>query len=70
MTRIETKYDIGEKVWFMRENAATSGNIDSIRTYRNGYKQYDSNAYGFKGITENYLERDLFRSKEELLNSL
>ena len=65
---IETKYNIGDEVWFLHQNKAVLGKIEQISTlYREEYA---------KPYEEYYLFNDwygielLYPTKEELLKSL
>lgn len=63
---IETKYNIGEEVWFMYRNKVFSGRIVGIFLKTNGinYKIVSI----IKGMW--FSETKLFPTKEELLKSL
>ena len=69
---IETKYNIGDEVWFMENNRATTGivvklDVDIARTgdwYIEHYK-VEANGFQFCKVGQN-----LFPTKEELLKSL
>lgn len=70
---IETKYNIGDEVWFMQDNKVCSDTITAIHTYRT--ETISNITYGFgKSIRSQIIaiinERDLFPTKEELLKSL
>lgn len=70
---IETKYNIGDEVWFMQNNKICSDTITAIHTYRT--ETISHITYGFgKSIRSQIIaiidERDLFPTKEELLKSL
>ena len=75
---IETKYNIGDEVWFMEKNKACSRVIEAIRATHYGgiltvlnYGYYlhperpDARLYWF-----DQHERELYPTKEELLKSL
>lgn len=68
--KIETKFDVGDEVWFMYQNKCYGNVIAAIRIY-----------IGSDGYTIEYLfnttngdvwkdEISLFSTKEELINSL
>lgn len=67
---IETKYNIGDEVWFYRGTAPTKGEIGSIDvTMTQNYLliRYDI----ITSIALYFLsEKDIFLTKEELLKSL
>lgn len=67
---IETKYNDGDKVWFLCDNEVTEEAISGIFIQvANGQPPnilYDLN----HGHIEDIPERKLFSSKKELLNSL
>lgn len=70
---IETKYNIGDEVWFMNKNKACSDIITAIHTYHT--ETISNITYGFgKSIHSQIIaitnEQDLFPTKEELLKSL
>lgn len=74
---IETKYDIGDKVWFMWNNKPTAMRIGHIEAYCGYcYNDYASEIIGKKIVyIEEYgeyrmPESDLFPTKEELIKSL
>lgn len=72
--QIETKYNIGDKVWFMHDNKVKSGTIITIGVFveRDMNSQYVSNSvqYGLDNFDYPYRENHLFPTKEELLKSL
>lgn len=70
---IETKYNIGQEVWFMNENKACSDIITAVHTYVT--ETFLNVTYGFGNtirtqIVSTIKESDLFPTKEELLKSL
>lgn len=71
---IETKYNIGDEVWFIHDNKVKSATIITISIFveRDMNSQYVSNSaqYGLYGFPYPYVENHLFRTKEELLKSL
>lgn len=71
---IETKYNIGDKVWFIDDNKAKSATIITIGVFveRDMNSQYVSNSvqYGLYDFPYPYIENYLFPTKEELLKSL
>lgn len=62
--KIETKYDIGQEVWFMFQGKVQSGYIMSITIYR------DCVVYNMRANCLSFKESLLFPTKEELLKSL
>ena len=69
---IETKYNIGDEVWFMNENKVYVSFIEDVRVKRNSKNtkiEYMVESMQKKdfGLKE---ESALFPSKEELLKSL
>lgn len=76
---IETKYNIGDKVFFIQENSVHQGFIKKIAVYisSDGYSNiqreyYDINSYE-KAIDKTYKDVMLpliYKTKEELLKSL
>lgn len=78
---IETKYNIGDEVWFMSNNKAHRGIIFGFRfTKQCGYiwegqPKVVSEALDYivciaQGHTTNMMDIELFPTKEELLKSL
>lgn len=70
---IETKYDIGQKVYTVINLKIRCLTIERIRSYHTA--NMTQNKYGFSpnpyiGIYDSIEEKDLFPTKEELLNSL
>ena len=70
---IETKYNIGQEVWFMKENKACSDIITAIHTYRT--ETISNITYGFGESIHSQIiaitsEQGIFPTKEELLKSL
>lgn len=63
---IDTKYDIGQKVWFMHQNECVNMEIEDIRIQTNPlYIQYVFNNRSI-WLSVKYI----FSTKEELLKSL
>lgn len=67
---IKTRYNIGDEVWWIKDNQIKSGIIDFIlfkatptQPFYLGYSVHDEDYAGFK-------EHELFPTKEELLKSL
>lgn len=80
---IQTKYNIGDDVWFMHDNQIVSGKIDIISTnsYRNRFTKNElSVTYTLQktrkinGSADSFVilraESELFPTKQDLLNSL
>lgn len=71
---IETRYNIGDKVWFMHENKVKTEIIIKIGVVveRDMNSQYvgKSIQYGLYSVSYPYAENHLFPTKEELLESL
>lgn len=80
--RIETKYNIGDEVWFMYDNKALRGRILGIGTNYSCSHFDEANTPQCVDYSEDYtvniclghsirmLGRELYPSKEELLKSL
>ena len=70
---IKTKYDLGQSVFFMKDNKVEKSAIKqiSIDVWYNEYKEIRMriNCYLFSG-DKAYEEDNLFLTKEELLKSL
>jgi len=74
--KIETKYDIGQEVWFMWDNKATQREIIGVAVHIEDdlqAEEYDiEHLEGEDGVLYGLTLKieDLFLSKEELLKSL
>ena len=74
--KIETKYDIGQKVWFMWNNKATQRKIVGVIVNKDNEQQ--SEEYDIAGLEDvdmtlydvTFKLDDIFPTKEELLKSL
>lgn len=71
---IETKYNIGDEVWFMHDNKAKRGTIIkidvSLERDMNSQNVGKSVQYSIFNFHAPYIGTHLFHTKEELLNSL
>lgn len=71
---IETKYNIGDEVWFMHDNSAKSAIVTKIDIViekgMNSTDVYKSTAYSLFNYCRYYTKDKLFPTKEELLKSL
>ena len=69
---IETKYNIGDEVWLMKENKPTKRVVDFIEIIAASTTSKSFIQYGLKieGDVERVVESRLFPTKEELLKSL
>lgn len=69
---IETKFNIGDEVWFMKENKPTKKVVDFIEIITASATSKSFIQYGLKmeGVVERVTEKNLFSTKEELLKSL
>ena len=73
---IETKYNVGEDVFFMRDNRILHGNITAIlikvASIPDSTKkvEYEICTYGTGIKTVFYSENSLYTTKQELLSSL
>ena len=69
---IETKFNIGDEVWFMKENKPTKKVVDFIEIITASTTSKSFIQYGLKmeGVVERVTEKYLFPTKEELLKSL
>jgi hypothetical protein len=74
--KIETKYDIGQEVWFMWNNKATHRKIVGVIVGKDNEQQ--SEEYDIAGLEDDDMTlcdvtfkcEDIFQTKEELLKSL
>ena len=69
---IETKYNIGDEVWFMKENKPAKRVVDFIEIIVASTTSKSFIRYGLKmgSEVERVVESHLFPTKEELLKSL
>lgn len=78
---IKTKYNIGDSAWVMYYNKPTKITISSMEVFINSwygsFKQnyfqtdyFDKDAKGMYNSTIRFKEKELFDTKEELINSL
>ena len=69
---IETKFNIGDEVWFMKENKPTKKVVSFIEIIAASTTSKSFIQYGLKteGVVERMTEKHLFQTKEELLKSL
>ena len=68
---IETKYNIGDEVWFMNEGEPTSERIVTIDIEQYERKQFvEYTAVLSDVILTSFYEQEVFPTKEELLKSL
>ena len=65
----KTKYNIGDKVWLIRDNRAQRSDITRVVISAESPDKYEV-SYGLHYGDTEYPEDQLFRSKEELLKSL
>lgn len=65
---IETKYDIGQEVWFRKGHLVVKGTITDIFLFKNEWKIVIG--YGINDYDHALTESQLFPTKEELLKSL
>lgn len=69
---IETKFNIGDVVWLMKENKPTTRVVSFIEIIAASTTSECFIQYGLKveGIVERVVENHLFSTKEELTKSL
>ena len=68
---IKTKYNIGDKVWFMNEGEPTSERIVRIDVEQYERKQFVEYTVVLSDvILTSFYEQEVFPTKEELLKSL
>ena len=66
--KIETKYDIGQEVWFRKGHLVVKGTITDIFLFKHEGKIVIG--YGINDYDHALTESQLFSTKEELLKSL
>lgn len=65
--KIETKFDIGQKVWFLIDNKINSSIINSIKLFtREKFNQIEI-VYFINGFDNPFFTQALFESEEKLL---
>ena len=67
---IETKYNIGDKVWILEDGKVYEREIYGVTVYHCRHQQYDQQSYSFVLHGTNYHKSDLYPTKADLLNSL
>ena len=70
---IKTKYDLGQSVFFMKDNKVATSAIKqiSIDVWYNKYKEISMRIQYYLFFADQFYEEDnLFLTKEELLKSL
>lgn len=67
---IETKYNIGDKVWFMHNNSVNCETIIKIDVFIERDVIYNNIFYHIYNYCSPYIEQKLFPTKEDLLKSL
>ena len=67
--KAKTKYNLGEKVWYMAHNRPLCGKIRYIYIRVNDACQYTVTYLVLEGMTE-FSEDTLYSSKQELLKTL
>ena len=71
--KLETKFNLRQKVYFMYKNKVNSLQIDSIIVRviaLGGSEEEIAISYKLCGSTDSFDEKELFATKEELLKSL
>ena len=66
---IKTKFNVGDKVFYMRDNRVQSGEVRGMEVFIHG-SEANVIVYVSPGDSRGYTEDFLFGSKEELLKSL
>lgn len=71
--KLETKYDIGQDVWFIKDNHLYRYPIHSLKAYSIDYvgegKYIDKIIYCISSFGE-YNEKDLYLTKEDLIEAI
>jgi len=68
--KVETKYNVGDIVWFLFSNKVETGKVNAIKTFSDSTSSYESyNITIDQNRIANNIEK-MFSSKEELLKSL
>jgi len=67
--KVKTNYDLGDKVWFMDQNRPQCGNVTYVYINVSDCERY-SVCYLVRHESKKRAEDTLFRTKQELLNTL
>ena len=67
---IETKYNIGDEVWFLYNREPINKDIRAIKTGASRRLQYIKYVFRENELSFEKDESELFPTKEELINSL
>lgn len=72
--KIETKFSLGDEVWFMRYDKINSGHICEI-SVRYSSSDWYSESYKIRELSSqlsppSFSKQDVFRTKQELIESL
>lgn len=65
---IHTDFDLGEEVFFMYENKVHKAKVISVVVFYNDLNQREE--YGLAGMASKYSNWQIFKTKQDLLNSL
>lgn len=68
--KIETKYSLGDKVWYIFSNKVESSTIESIYLTIGENNRPKPTQYRLNRREEDFEENKLFSSKDELLKTL
>lgn len=71
--KIETKFNVGDEVWFIRHNKITKGEISIVHTSSDGSLTNTSYQIRMSSSPADYFElyeNEYFATKEELIKSL
>jgi len=70
--KIDTKRNIGEVVYYMKNNVVVNSKITGIYTYNTNKPAYDKIEYNLsdENDKDRYEESEFYSSKEELLKTL
>ena len=66
--KIETKYCLKEKIFYLSNNEVCTGEITTVHAYITADKQYEEYFLGSRDLIFN--KDRLFKTKQELLDSL
>lgn len=70
---LETKYEPNQKVWILYNNKPVEKEIKGINITVGTIRNISGGIrirYCFRGINEDYLQKNVFPTKEELINNL
>ena len=65
---LHSDFDLDEEVFFMHENKVHKAKVISVNVFNNGLHQREE--YGLAGMASKYNQCQIFKTTQDLLNSL